>query len=142
MCAESVLGTLGGHTPSLGTEEQSQGGRGHRADDGSSCGDFKGKDREGARPGQGTRSGSQIQFIENCIHCTGPWAVLLGASESKGASGNKRKMLPRPVLTQMSLVKSTNCNSLFQWLCMKASLAQVKVHDVFTENADLLFSQE
>ena len=113
VCTESVLGTLGGHRPSLGTEEQSRGGRGQRAANGSSGGDFTGECGDGARHGQGMRSGSHIQFIENCIHCIGPWAVLLGASESKGGSGNKGKMLPRLVPTQMALVKNTNWNSLF-----------------------------
>ena len=65
-----------------------------------------------------------------------------------GASGNKRKkglgqMLPRLKQIQMSLEeKNMDWNSLFQLFCMKASPAQVKMHDVFTENADLLFSHE
>ena len=52
-------------------------------------------------------------------------------------------MLPRLKQIQMSLEeKNMDWNSLFQLFCMKASPAQVKMHDVFTENADLLLSHE
>lgn len=49
--------------------------------------------RDGARPQQGTRSGSSTQFTQNHTHCTRAWAVLMpmrtvrakeGASRSKG----------------------------------------------------------
>lgn len=40
------------------------------------------------------------------------------------------------------VVKNVSWNSLFQLFRMKASPAQLKMHDVFTENADLLFSHE
>lgn len=52
-------------------------------------------------------------------------------------------MLPRLKRIHTALlVKNTNRNSLFQLFCMKASAAQVKMHDVFRENADLLFSHK
>jgi len=52
-------------------------------------------------------------------------------------------MLPRLKPIQMALEeKNMDWNSLFQLFCMKASPAQVKMHDVFTENDDLLFSHE
>lgn len=65
-----------------------------------------------------------------------------------GASGNKRKkglgqILPRLKQIQMALEeKNMDWNSLFQLFYMKASPAQVKMHVVFTENDDLLFSHE
>ena len=52
-------------------------------------------------------------------------------------------MLPRLKQIQMALEeKNMDWNSLFQLFCMKASPAQVKMQDVFTENDDLLFSHE
>lgn len=78
-------------------------------------------------------------------------AALLDANESKGRSLGKqeeeeagdRYLLPRLKAGRTALmVKNMNCNSLFHLLRMKASPAQVKTHDVFTENTDLLFSQE
>lgn len=104
---------------------------------------------EGARPGEGMKSGSSIQFNPNC-----PLHMNVGSiawhqqeqrmelQEIKGGRG-WGQTLPRLKRTQMALVvKNVNWNSLFQLFCMKASPAQLKMHDVFTENADLLFSHE
>lgn len=50
-------------------------------------------------------------------------------------------MLPRLKPIEMALaLKNVTWNSLVQLFCVKASPAQVKMH-VFTESADLLFSQ-
>lgn len=100
--------------------------------------------RDGARPQQGTRSGSSTQFTQNHTHCTRAWAVLMpmrtvrakeGASRSKGeipqaeanpdGSGEEQE-LEFPV--SVALCGNQSCSS--------------QNADVFSENADLLFSQE
>lgn len=105
--------------------------------------------REGARPGQGMRSSSSIQFNPNHPLHQSPGSTAwhqqeqrTGPQEIKGGRGQGQKP-PRLKRRQMALVvKNVSWNSLFQLFCMKASPAQLKMHDVFTENADLLFSHE
>ena len=105
--------------------------------------------REGARLGQVMRPSSSLQCTKIMSIAQKHGRCCLAQARAKnGASGNTRRKglgqkLPRLKWIQMALAEqNTDCISLFQLFCMKASPAQVKVHDVFTANADLLFSHE
>lgn len=105
--------------------------------------------REGQRPVQGMGSSISIQSGPNCpLHkSTGStvWQQQEQRMEPQEMRGGRGwgQMLPRLKRTQTALVgKNTDFNSRVQLFCRNASPAQLKMHDAFTEYADLLFSHE